>query len=283
MQENDTMDNDQSELQRLITKRWKHTVYNWFSWFWHICKNHICGLFDLLRYSTKHTVNITYNNGKLNFWFKSTKHGIHDLGNGTGCIYVSGINDSNTIKVLASETGGRVTVAPAKGGTDYAVAIPRKPAIRWAYRVVSDLLIPGDYIGNDSPYSSFGRRLRISKTISSSMAEFIQNLVRIYKTERGNAKGYSPDSYLEILKIANGKHPFALRYAAKPSTRFNTLGYSELAKQVIYKQEHLTNLDSVREFVDFVNEKIIKPNGGDLAWVGIDGKPKFPHPYLMKI
>lgn len=150
-------------------------------------------------------------------------------------------------------------------GVDYAVAIPNKPALKWAYRTVSDIAQPGDYIGNDSPYSPLGRQLRMAKTISENPIEFAENLARLKAMEHGTPLGYSPDSYAQILKVGNNpRQPYVLRYASKPSTRFNDMGQSPLAGEVLYKQDFQTyNPELTRDFVRFVNKEIIIPNGGE--------------------
>lgn len=131
---------------------------------------------------------------------------------------------------------------------------------------MSDLVKPGDYIGNDNTTSTLGNRLRISKTISNNPIEFVKTMSELSKIENQPTQyGYSPDSYAQILKIGNNSNkPYKIRYAISPSDKFNDMGKSSLSAEITYKQDwELYTPELIRQYVDLVNNKLIKPNGGD--------------------
>ena len=149
-------------------------------------------------------------------------------------------------------------------GADINIAIPDKSALRWTVDKLKYIVKPGKYIGNDSSSPTYGRK-------------FLQKIDT--KNIPNNFQGYSIDAYSQILDIGNKNNKYALRYAIKPSTKFNNLGNSNLSKSIVEQQSNIKNIWDKRAFVDRINNII--GNRGDHAWIDMKGNIQIPHPYLL--
>lgn len=274
--------------QRFVTNK----GYNYLA---HNVKNIGRGFSDYFKYGVKHDKNLIYDHGLKNATSKQIELNRNlplkqnvQVGDGIYGKFNANpqTNEVNLRWVGNKNNLGAISVNPKVSNVDFSVVTPTKQSAKWAYQSLSDVIRPGDYIGNDNTTSTLGNRLRISKTIANGdPVKFVLTMGALSKIERSPTQyGYSPDAYAQVLKIGNSpKHPYAIRYAIDPDTKFNEMGQSPLADEITYKQDWgLYTPELVREYVDLVNNKIIKPNGGDPGWIGLNGKPKFPHPYLMR-
>ena len=265
--------------------------YNWLT---HNVKNIGRGFSDYFKYGKKSYKNVIYDNGLkrvskeqlLSTQTLPSKQSVWLTDDIAGNFTKSEEVNVPVIKmVFNTKNAGYISAKPLIGQVDYSIAAPNKSASRWVYQNISNVIKPGDYIGNDNSTSPLGNRLRISKTVSNNPVEFVKSMSALAKIEnKPTQTGYSPDAYAQILKIGtNPKKPFTIRYAIDPDTKFNNMGKSVLADEITYKQDwNLYNEKLVQDYVDFVNNNLIKPNGGDPGWIGLDGIPRFPHPYLMR-
>lgn len=159
---------------------------------------------------------------------------------------------------------GKIAFNAPDQGTNITTAIPNKRALRWVADKLSRVIRSGDYIGNDSPYPPLGRKL----------------LKNIKVTNNEEPFGYSVDAYNQILKVGNKPNgKFEIRYAIKPSSKFNNLGTSETAQNIINQQNNIHDIWDKRAFVENIN-KIIGDKGAK-AWITVDGTIQIPHPYLL--